>query len=274
MRRSRAGPSPECFQRAALSGNDPCAMSHGEKRSGWSVTRVRAAHRAMLWLGIPLVLAFALAMLVYPGQVFGPPAGRGYSFSMEFLSALGRVRTPDGTANPLASVLFNGGLVGCGILYGMFFWPARATFVDRPLWRKLVLLSGGAMAVGIAGIGLTPFDRFPRIHDGFCSVTSVSGCLAVGVSLALSGGRLEPIASRRATFGLLALVVAAAIAIRVGIDGGGLPTRPAMPLLQKAAVALLIGWTFWQSWLMGRCIDRGEGNGDLGRSSDGGEERR
>lgn len=234
------------------------------KVSGGSAARVRIAHRAVFWLGIPLVLAFGLAWLVYPGQPLGPPANRGYSISMEFLSALGRARTPDGTANPWASVLFNGALVGCGVLYGMFFWPARATFVESPFWRFSVWSCGWFMAAGIAGIGLTPFDRFPRIHDWFCSVTCASGCVAVAISLARSGGRLEPSVSRRATLGLLALVVIAAIMIRAGIDVGRIRSRPAMPLLQKAAVAMLIGWTFWQSWLMGRSAEPGEGPGALG----------
>lgn len=236
-----------------------------ERPAAW----VRVAHRAVLWLGIPLVLVFLLAMLSYPGQVLGPPASRGYSFSMEFLSALGRVRTPDGTANPWASVLFNGALVGCGLLYGMFFWPARAIFVSRPQWRIVAWFCGCLMAVGIAGIGLTPFDRLPRIHDWFCSVTCVSGCLAVAVSLAFSGRRLEPATSRWVTLGLLALVAAVAFVIRIGIDGGRFSARPAMPLLQKTAVALLAVWTFWQSWLMGRCLDRGEKPEFLGRSVDG-----
>ena len=171
-------------------------MVRAEKEVGRSAARVRVARRAVFWLGVPLVLAFVLAMLFYPGQVLGPPAGRGYSFSMEFLSALGRARTPDGTANPWASMLFNGGLVGCGILYGMFFWPARATFVELSSWRMIVWFCGFLMSVGIAGIGLTPFDRYPRIHDSFCSMTCVSGCLAVGVSLAASGRRFESAVSR------------------------------------------------------------------------------
>lgn len=223
-------------------------MDPTEMHSRWA----GVACRAVLWLGVPLLLAFPCAILLYPGGHWGPTAERGYSFSMEFLSALGRGRTADGLSNPWASGLFNGALVGCGVLYSVFFWPGRVLFVRHRFLRIVVLGCGWLMACGLAGIGLTPYDRYPRIHDTLCSATCVSGFLAILIAVVDSGSRFEPSVSRRGTLGLLAFVVAVASLVRVGIDGGWLGSRPAMPLLQKGAISLMVGWTYWQVWLMSR----------------------
>ncbi|HPA17865.1 MAG TPA: hypothetical protein PLU30_08955 [Verrucomicrobiae bacterium] len=224
-----------------------------EARAGRSDTWIRLACGVVLWVGVPLLLAFPCAILVYPGEWWGPGPGKGYSFSMEFLSALGRARTADGISNPWASPIFNGALVGCGMLYSLFFWPGRAAFVVRLPWRVLALACGWLMAGGLAGIGLTPYDRHPHIHDSFCSITCVSGFLAILIALMASGPRFEPPVSRWGTLGVLVLVLVVAGLVRIGIRGGHLSSRPAMPLLQKGAISLMVAWTYWQVWLMLRC---------------------
>lgn len=216
------------------------------------VRRVRFACRVLVWVGLPILLAIPFAVLLYPGEWLGPGAAKGYSFSMDFLSALGRWRTAQGIANPISATVFNGALVGCGLLYGIFFWPGRATFVDRRHWRLLMLASGWIMAAGLAGIGLTPYDAFPRIHDTLCSVALAGGFLAVFLAIIGSDNQFEPPASRWVTLATLGAVPLAALLVNIAIEDDLLRSRPAMPLLQKGVVSLLVGWTYWQVWLMSR----------------------
>lgn len=223
-------------------------MSGRQEASG----RARVACLVLVWLGLPILLAIPSAILFYPGEWLGPGAAKGYSFSMDFLSALGRWRTAQGIANPMSAVVFNGALVGCGLLYGIFFWPGRATFIARRHWRLVMLAGGWIMAVGLAGIGLTPYDAFPRIHDTLCSVTLGGGFLAVFSAIIGSDRQFEPRVSRWVTIATLGLIPLAALLVNIAIDGGLMRSRPAMPLLQKGVVSLLVGWTYWQVWLMSR----------------------
>lgn len=177
---------------------------------------------------VQFLVAVVIAIRCYPGDTGG--ADRGYSMAGNFLSDLGRWQTESGKDNAVSAAIFNGSVILLGITLLPFFAILPATL--RSL-RVLVWFSGSLAAIGLIGIGLTPYDRHFIAHHVFLG-------LWIGPMLILLVGYL--IASEwsgRAAWVLgactLALVYAVLAYAGAGSHGGHV-------VMQKVTVAISIVW--------------------------------
>lgn len=85
----------------------------------------------------------------------------GYSLSDNFLSDLGRNRTPHGRSNQISARVFNFSIIALGVMMGPFY-----TVMPESLSRneRTVRFAGLLSIFGLIGIGLTPYDELLWWH--------------------------------------------------------------------------------------------------------------
>ncbi len=105
---------------------------------------------------VQFLVAVAIAIRYYPGDF-----GRSYSIFDNYLSDLGRSRTFFGQDNFVSAALFNGSAVILGASLLPFFLILPTTIGTL---RKAVWVSGILSALGLIGIGLTPYDLHFTAH--------------------------------------------------------------------------------------------------------------
>ena len=109
----------------------------------------------------------AIAMQFYAGGTVMDPDLPGYSFSDNFFSDLGRITALSGEPNTVSSVLFFISAVGCGLMLIPFYLSLHKVFNETPdqqKWNKIGSIMATIVALGYAGIGMTPCDRYPIAH--------------------------------------------------------------------------------------------------------------
>jgi hypothetical membrane protein len=123
------------------------------------ISRTHLIVSVVAFLGIVQFLgAVTMAIHRYPID----PTGRGYSVFDNFLSDLGCSRTPWGRDNSASAAVFNGSAMVLGATLLPFFSILPTTIGTL---RKLVWISGTLSALGLIGIGLTPYDRHFAAHS-------------------------------------------------------------------------------------------------------------
>ncbi len=102
------------------------------------------------------ILQFALsvyhAINIYPD---------GYSITNNFLSDLGRTATLKGADNAVCASIFDRSVVALGISLIPFF-SVMPTVLQKG--RSVLCVLGVLSAIGLIGIGLTPYDRYFVAH--------------------------------------------------------------------------------------------------------------
>jgi hypothetical membrane protein len=123
------------------------------------ISRTHLIVSVVAFLGIVQFLgAVTIAVHRYPVG----PSGKGYSVFDNFLSDLGCSRTQSGEDNSASAPVFNGSamILGATLLPFFSFLPTTIGTL-----RKLVWISGNLSALGLIGIGLTPYDRHFTAHN-------------------------------------------------------------------------------------------------------------
>ena len=119
----------------------------------WQFNRANLLFGLVAWLGI---LQFAVsvyhAMTIYPD---------GYSITGNFLSDLGRMETHNGNDNSVCASLFDRSVIVLGISLIPFFAVMPSVLQQG---RSVLRVSGVLSAIGLIGIGLTPYDRYFFAH--------------------------------------------------------------------------------------------------------------
>lgn len=210
--------------------------------------------RALIWAGlVGTGLLFFAAMWWYPGDDAG--MRRGYSFSGEFLSAMGRTQAGS-CDNTVSCLIFNGALILGGSIPAVF-WKARALFLRRPPAGMILRGCGLTMGLAMAGIGLTPCDFSPHVHDMLTHAVIVFGVICFSLCLAGSDRRFESVQSKLGWVTILLAAGATQALFLVLVSNGSISSRPALPLMQKLFVLLLAIWAGWQGYLFGRACRTG-----------------
>jgi len=209
----------------------------------------------LAWTGIAATGVFFLAAMAwFPGGDEG--ARGGYSFGGHFLSAMGKTRA--GSAdNTISCLIFNGTLVMVGTILAMF-WNTRAVFLTRPVQGMLLRGCGLAMGLAMAGIGLTPYDHFPHVHDRMTHLVIVFGAICFAFCLFKSHREFESWKSRLGWLVVFVAALAGWTAVTFLASRGEIPSRPGLPLMQKLFVLLLALWVGWQGFLFGWACQRVE----------------
>lgn len=168
------------------------------------------------------LVAVTYAITYYPG---------GYSFFSDFLSDLGRNATD--RASPGVSRLFNRSIVLLGLSLLPFFALVPST-VDSGGRTSWVFGIGGAIsAVGLIGIGLTPYDVYTTAHNVALALWLGPMFVLAILYLTLAFG------SDNASPGLIACTASLILAVLVyGVAG----FHSAYVTMQKVTVLLSIIW--------------------------------
>jgi hypothetical membrane protein len=105
-----------------------------------------------------------LAVQWYAGGSPLEPQATGYSFSGNYLSDLGRDVAWSGVSNHASAILFNASLVVLAVTQVPYFLflPLHAPDRTLPLWGAAAI--GVISCVGLAGVGLAPYDSHLRAH--------------------------------------------------------------------------------------------------------------
>ena len=141
-----------------------------------------------LFITLPLtsigvyIFLLAVAMVSYDGGNSIEHHGIGYSFSLNFLSDLGRASGYAGQDNSLSFYSFNLSLAFIGIAFFTYFLFLPSLHNSNPrsfLFSRIGSLFGCFASICFAGVGLTPADTLKDIHIFFANWVFRSMSLAV-----------------------------------------------------------------------------------------------
>ncbi len=140
----------------------------------WGINRLNMLSGVLALLGlVQFFYCVVAAMHRFPG---------GYVLHEHFLSDLGVTQTADGQDNSASAALFNRSIIGLGVSLLPFFCLMPSVLSRN---AALVRASGVLSALGLIGIGATPYDRFLVEHFSALAVWLAS-LLVMAVSFTLS----------------------------------------------------------------------------------------
>lgn len=192
-----------------------------------SENRFAALSRLLLVAGCLVPAFFIAAMYFCVG---------GCSWSGEFISGSG-LTVIDGRPNTLSAVLLSCGLALSGLLCVGYFALRAAYGKGAPALRISVGVCGVAGGLGLVGIGVFPFDRFPDIHNFFTLCWMPFSLAMLAASLTPSdrfGSRREKLIWL--VFVLYGLAISGTLSWLIRRPPHPLPFRPTGPLVQKIMV--------------------------------------
>ena len=189
-----------------------------------SIRRHRNA-RIMAWTGALLPLFFLAAMVLCNGR---------YCWYNQYISESGLVFVRKLPNRP-AAWLLTAGLTGAAILCGWYFVECFRWSRASRRQRAVILGFGMLGAVGLAGIGVVPFDQHPAFHL-FCTRCSIPLGIAI-LFAALTPGDLFGRRSEKAIWLVFAAFVLAVVGALTFLEQHRLlPHRPTGPVIQKTTV--------------------------------------
>ncbi len=127
------------------------------------------AIKVIRYIPLLFVSGVLLAILFYPGGNIHNPEQIGYSFTHNFLSDLGGIRSHSGEINTISAVFFNFSMILFGF-GGIAFLFIPNLFKEDPLNYKFAIIGSGFFLIGalfFAGVGFTPHDLFRKEHMFF-----------------------------------------------------------------------------------------------------------
>ena len=141
-----------------------------------------------LFITLPLasivlyIFLLAAAMVSYNGGNTIDHYGIGYSFSLNFLSDLGRANGYAGQNNTLSFYSFNLSLAIIGIAFLIYFLFLPSLNNSNPrsfLFSRIGSFFGCFSSICFAGVGMTPADSLLDMHIFFANWVFRSMCIAV-----------------------------------------------------------------------------------------------
>lgn len=178
--------------------------------------------------------ALAALLMATAAAVYAKP----YSWSGEYLSAMGRTALQNGKPNLLGSVFFNASLISCGLLCFWYFL-LRLRYGNGLRIRHWAMFFMAAIgSAGLIGIGCTPYNLHPHIHDA-CTQVIVAWFLCIVFACT---GRQEDLFAKRGEnvvwlfFSLYALFFAHLLRIRIDVPPNALPHTPIGQINQKMVI--------------------------------------
>lgn len=110
------------------------------------------------------LVAVPIAMQQYAGGSLHDTDSHGYSWANNWLSDLGRNQAWNGEQNAGSAMLFNSSIIGFGFSLAVFFVASIRAREEISVVDLANAAAGVLAASGLIGIGLTPFDRFHKLH--------------------------------------------------------------------------------------------------------------
>lgn len=203
-----------------------------------------------------LVFALIVVPILFGAAMANFPAGhRGmdrYTFGQHVMSDLGRTHI-HATPNTRSFVLFMLAMGITGVTLAVF-WVSRHFFLVRPAARRTALVFGLLMGACMMGIGVTPYDRVPRIHDPVTSAAAAAGVLAALAIFLDADDRLENRRVKRAWLCCFLLIGFSWAGLIVLHALRKIPLRPWLPGMQMIIIASSIVWMAYQAVRLFRVI--------------------
>lgn len=178
--------------------------------------------------------AVAALLMAIAAAVYAKP----YSWSGEYLSAMGWTSLRDGTPNLASSICFNASLISCGLLCFWYFL-LRLRYGSGSRVRHWAMF---AMAVigsaGLVGIGCTPENLHPYIHNA-CTKVIIAWFLCI---VSACAARRDDLFAKRGEnavwllFALYALFFAHLLRLRINVPPDALPHTPIGQINQKMVI--------------------------------------
>ncbi len=120
--------------------------------------------------------ALHLSMDLYSGGTLHERQLESYSFNYNFISDLGRARTPDGDSNFPANFVFRSAMTFTGVCIFFFFLALPGVFKNESAKATALIASVLGFAAGLSYIGLAwiPYDVSYRGHYAFVRTGFIS----------------------------------------------------------------------------------------------------
>ena len=132
----------------------------------------------LLFFILPSFAILLFVLLVFVGAFSYEGGNRldhdsvGYSFSNNYLSDLGRLRTVSGVANTIPYYCFNSGLIILSAVFSFYFLFLPSLYDDNQRVQNLSRLGsicGLLASICFAGVAYTPADLFFTAHKFFAN---------------------------------------------------------------------------------------------------------
>jgi hypothetical protein len=192
------------------------------------------------------VAAFAvvilLSMRVYPGGTAWNPTARGHDFWLNYLCDLARGVALDGEPNPLGSALARSAMVILAVGFVPLFLSLPSLFPSRARLGRSIRVLGCASALGAVAVGLLPNDRFGDLHVYAILSSGLPGLAAAALAVVglVGAGRAFRLAA--VAGGAMLAVAAVDLGIYLGCQVAGTPAPMTLPVLERCALLLVLGW--------------------------------
>ena len=169
-----------------------------------------------------------------------------YIWYNDYLSAMGCTRLPDGTYNFLSAFLFNSALIISGFFCGSYFYM-RGIFCGNKFFAILLQISGVIGGVALAGIGSTPYNLMPELHN-LCTYFA-SGGLGFGILLcATSQENRMSCVVENFLWALVTIYIAVLwLAWDYVRNNDLVPRSPTGEIMQKMMISLFYLYMLWNS---------------------------
>ena len=183
-----------------------------------------------------------VAMRLYPGGTFWDRTTRGARFWQNFVCDLASPVALNGEPNDLGARFAQASMLLMVAGFAPFWWIVPRLFARLRRLGLAVRSLGLASLAGIIAVTRMPSSRYGALHGVAVVVACVPGLCAAG--LAVAGLALAEVRPRiAAALGGATLAVAAvdfALYLRTMLRGG--PGPIVLPVAQKVALLLLLGW--------------------------------
>lgn len=209
---------------------------------------LRNGHRRLVALAVvPPLLAFAtlmlLAMAEYPGGTWEDHGAPGHSQVQNFLCDLVRPIAINGQSNRAGARYAELGLYAYVLALSPFFLITPWLFAERKRLASVVWVCGSLCCLGGMAIVAFPSWRIgPLVHGALVLGTAVPGLIAaLGATLGAWTAATPQRAIRFAATATLT-VTALTVVVFAAQLARGTETTTGLPVLEKTAILLSIGW--------------------------------
>jgi hypothetical protein len=207
-----------------------------------SSTRLRAESVALVGAVIGFLLLFVAAARAYPGGTHFDHGAAGHDFWRNTLCDVARTVAIDGAPNARACMLARIAMTMLALGLGVLFVALPRLFPARARLGNAVRVLGLATVPFAIAVVSLPTDRYGRLH-GVAIV--LAGTLGLGAAILALKGLFSEARSPGIVVaaGVLAMSVAAvdfALYVAEFMTGGS--AQVAVPVLERIATILLLGW--------------------------------
>jgi len=206
----------------------------------------------LLFFTLPSIAIITFVLLVIVGAIFYEGGSKldsnsvGYSFSNNYLSDLGRLKTVSGLPNSIPFYSFNGALIILSAIFSFYFLYLPSLYDEDKISQDIARIGcicGFFASICFAGVAYTPADLFYSEHVFFANWLYRLMCLSIfflAISFILMPNKHVGLSI---SFGFIGLVVGAHIIIAdFGVAKLFSDPHTLRVLSQKAAtIALIIG---------------------------------